>query len=205
MSLTAQEKEPILEISWNVLHCRFPWACFLAEGGAKKVHKVYNSTVKAEEALSVMYVCRICCALCVYLDGFSLNFGKTLILQNFFRDTHGIDNVQIVANELAISAMASSLVRQGVCPNFVAMHRVFTCAYAPPKSHWGDDANKFPKGVRYEKNTSRCTLKEPKRPVPGRYQYIQMELVNEGDAEELIKRQHCELLPTEIKSCVLYQ
>ena len=57
-----QGQEPILEISWTVLHHRFPWACFLAEGGAKKVHKVYNSSVKAEEALSVMYDTHDCCA-----------------------------------------------------------------------------------------------------------------------------------------------
>lgn len=54
-------QEPILEISWKSLHRRFPWACFLAEGGAKKVHKVYNSSVNAEEALSVMYGFQDCC------------------------------------------------------------------------------------------------------------------------------------------------
>jgi hypothetical protein len=47
---------PILERSWTFLHDRFPWACFLAEGGAKKVYKVFNSSVNEEEALSVMYV-----------------------------------------------------------------------------------------------------------------------------------------------------
>jgi hypothetical protein len=46
--------KPMLERSWNFLHLRFPWACFLAEGGAKKVYKVYNSSVHQEEALSVM-------------------------------------------------------------------------------------------------------------------------------------------------------
>ncbi len=51
----AQDQTPILEISWKAMHRRFPWGCFLAEGGAKKVHKVYNSSVNAEEALSVMY------------------------------------------------------------------------------------------------------------------------------------------------------
>lgn len=45
---------PILERSWEFLHGRFPWACFLAEGGAKKVYKVFNSAVNEEEALSVM-------------------------------------------------------------------------------------------------------------------------------------------------------
>jgi hypothetical protein len=47
---------PILERTWTFLLDRFPWACFLAEGGAKKVFKVFNSSVNEEEALSVMYV-----------------------------------------------------------------------------------------------------------------------------------------------------
>lgn len=45
---------PILERTWKFLHGRFPWACYLAEGGAKKVYKVHNSAVDQEEALSVM-------------------------------------------------------------------------------------------------------------------------------------------------------
>lgn len=51
--------KPILERSWEFLRVRFPWACFLAEGGAKKVYKVYNASVEHEEALSVMYVLNI--------------------------------------------------------------------------------------------------------------------------------------------------
>lgn len=47
-------REPILERSWKFLHGRFPWACFLAEGGAKKVYRVHNAAVNREEALSVM-------------------------------------------------------------------------------------------------------------------------------------------------------
>jgi hypothetical protein len=48
--------EPTLERPWEFLRARFPWACFLAAGGAKKVYKVYNASVEQEEALSVMYV-----------------------------------------------------------------------------------------------------------------------------------------------------
>jgi serine/threonine protein kinase len=113
--------------------------------------------------------------------------------------------VQIVANEIAISAMVSSLVRRGVCPNFVAMHRVFTCAYAPSETHWGDESNKFPNGISYDMNQSLCTPKKPKNCMPGRYQFIQMELVNEGDAEGLIKRQRNELLPFDIACSILFQ
>lgn len=47
--------------------------------------------------------------------------------------------------------------------------------------------------------------KTPKNPEPGRHQYIRMELVNEGDAEELIKRQSDELLPTDVSRAILFQ
>jgi hypothetical protein len=49
-----KERTPMLERSWKQLHSRFPWACFLAEGGAKKVYRVHNSAVNQEEAVSVM-------------------------------------------------------------------------------------------------------------------------------------------------------
>ena len=50
---TAQ-RELIMERSWQFLHGRFPWACFLAEGGAKKVYRVHNLAMNREEAISVM-------------------------------------------------------------------------------------------------------------------------------------------------------
>jgi hypothetical protein len=55
VSDSATVAAPPCDISWKVLHRRFPWACFLAEGGAKKVYKVLNSSVSEEEAVSVMY------------------------------------------------------------------------------------------------------------------------------------------------------
>lgn len=101
--------------------------------------------------------------------------------------------------------MVSSLVRRGVCPNFIAMHKVFTCAYAPPESHWGCDIDKYPKGLKHDMNRVLCSPKEPKYCDPGRYQYIQMELANEGDAEELIKRQPSELFPADVARIILFQ
>jgi len=50
-------RKTILERPWEFLHeSLFPWACFLGEGGAKKVYRVYNSAANGEEAISVMYV-----------------------------------------------------------------------------------------------------------------------------------------------------
>ena len=39
---------------WEYLTTRFPWGIFLSEGGFKRVYKVYNTAVDAEEAISVM-------------------------------------------------------------------------------------------------------------------------------------------------------
>jgi hypothetical protein len=47
-------KQTCLDRSWTFLHGTYPWACFLAEGGAKKVYKVLNHIVRQEEAVSVM-------------------------------------------------------------------------------------------------------------------------------------------------------
>ena len=55
-------------------------------------------------------------------------------------------NLRIVGAELAVSTLLSSLVRRNICPNFVNTRGVFTCAFPPPVSHWGDENNKAPKG-----------------------------------------------------------
>ena len=43
-----------MERPWTYLANTFPWGMYLAEGGMKKVYKVYNSRVGAEEAIAVM-------------------------------------------------------------------------------------------------------------------------------------------------------
>lgn len=45
---------PPLERSWNSIHEMLPWACFIAEGGAKRVYKAFNSCERRIEAVSVM-------------------------------------------------------------------------------------------------------------------------------------------------------
>ena len=42
--------------NWDYLTTRFPWGVFLSEGGFKRVYKVFNTAVNAEEAISVMDV-----------------------------------------------------------------------------------------------------------------------------------------------------
>jgi len=43
-----------MERSWSWITKKFPWANFLSEGAFKRVYKVWNSSVGAEEAVSVM-------------------------------------------------------------------------------------------------------------------------------------------------------
>lgn len=101
--------------------------------------------------------------------------------------------------------MLSSLVRRGICPNFVAMRGVFTCAHSPSDSLWGCEGKTCPKGIKYCESKAQRPPKTPKNPKPGRFQFIRMELINEGDAEMLIKRQPDELLPTHVARSLLFQ
>lgn len=121
------------------------------------------------------------------------------------RDIDAIVDKKTVAAELAVSAMLSSLTRRGICPNFVLTRGVFTCPYEPPESHWGSAENKRPKGSSYVKGKSSRKPREPREAYPGRFQYIRMELCNEGDAEEYMKRLPDELIDTNMTQAFLFQ
>jgi serine/threonine protein kinase len=113
-------------------------------------------------------------------------------------------NMNVVGAELAVSVMLSSLVRRGVCPNFVVTRGVFSCPFKPPENIWGSADNKRPKGNKYESPKTRKRLpKEPK--ASGRYQYIRMELCDAGDAEEFLKAQPDEALPAHEARQLLFQ
>ena len=161
--------------SWDYLMTTFPWACFLSEGAFKRVYKVFNGPCKQEEAISVMDVKQI----------------------------HSTGNENVVKAELAVSVLLSSLVRRGVCPNFVATRGMFSSQFEPPDHYWGTSDNKRPKGSVYDPTKSSRKPKEPKQ--TGHFQYIRMELCGEGDAEEFLKRQPNEsLLPVQARN-VLFQ
>ncbi|CAJ1903870.1 unnamed protein product [Cylindrotheca closterium] len=150
-----------MEREWGFLVSNFPWACFLSEGAFKRVYKVFNHNHRVEEAISVMDV-------------------------NTIEST---GNINVVGAELAVSVLLSSLVRRGVCPNFIVTRGIFSCAYEPPARSWGSATNKRPKGSSYVSPKSKRQPKEPAQDKRGRYQYIRMELCDEGDAEEYLKRQ----------------
>ena len=88
----------------------------------------------------------------------------------------------------------------------------FRCAacFSVPTLHrslsGGNEENKYPNGRYYNKKQLSLPPQTPEVPSrPGRFQYIRMELVNEGDAEELIKRQPGEALQPEVARAILFQ
>ena len=113
-------------------------------------------------------------------------------------------NINVVAAELAVSVMLSSLVRRGVCPNFISTRGVFSCPFEPSKQHWGSASNKRPLGNEYCSPRPRKP-KQPGRNKRGRYQYIRMELCDEGDAEEFLKNQIDESIEANEARILLFQ
>mmetsp|Transcript_18101 Transcript_18101/g.28074 ORF Transcript_18101/g.28074 Transcript_18101/m.28074 type:complete len:1449 (+) Transcript_18101:325-4671(+) len=173
---TASAVAGIVERPWQYLVEKFPWACFLSEGAFKRVYKVFNCTHRVEEAISVMDVDEI----------------------------ESTGNISVVGAELAVSVMLSSLVRRGVCPNFIATRGVFSCPFQPPQQHWGSADNKRPKGNSYCSPGPRKP-KEPSRSKRGRYQYIRMELCDAGDAEDFLKEQEDETVDSNEARMFLFQ
>jgi serine/threonine protein kinase len=111
--------------------------------------------------------------------------------------------INVVGAELAVSVMLSSLVRRGICPNFVVTRGAFSCPFKPPAKVWGSENNKCPKGDIYTSPKLKKFPKEPK--TRGRYQYIRMELCDCGDAEEYIKTLPDELIRPEEARQLLFQ
>jgi serine/threonine protein kinase len=165
-----------MEKSWPYLTATFPWAMFLSDGAFKRVYKVFNRSHRTEEAVSVMD-----------LDAIK----KT-------------GNMSVVGAELAVSVLLSSLVRLGVCPNFVVTRAAFTSSFEPPAYSWGDSNNRRPKGNQYvSPEVKKRPPKEPKH--RGRYQYIRQELCDEGDVEEYLKAQPDESIPPDQARYILFQ
>ncbi len=111
--------------------------------------------------------------------------------------------MNVVGAELAVSVMLSSLVRRGVCPNFVVTRGAFSSVFQPPANIWGSENNKCPKGDVYQSPKIKRKPREPKE--QGRYQYIRMELCENGDAEEFIKTLPDEILHPEVARKLLFQ
>jgi serine/threonine protein kinase len=188
-SFTAHGARPV---SPAVLARKFPWACFLAEGGFKKVYKVYNADMRRTEAVSVMDV-------------------------DALTET---GNQALADSEVRLSFLLSRLVMLGQCEHFIQVFHILHSS-SPPPAEWGDADRKQPRGslssclrrLEDEAAGSARSLAgakpKPKRSAVARggaaagmaqgckhvstacsnkgFLYIRMELCDGGDVEEALR------------------
>mmetsp|Transcript_25409 Transcript_25409/g.52610 ORF Transcript_25409/g.52610 Transcript_25409/m.52610 type:complete len:1640 (-) Transcript_25409:224-5143(-) len=150
-----------MEIDWDLFINRFPWAQYLSDGAFKRVYRVWNNDFNVYEAISVMNVNEI------------IKSG----------------NLNLVGAELAVSVLLSSLSRRNICPNFVITRGVFTCQHEPPRSHWGCEENRHPRGTTFDGlKFSQKNIYAPSPGDCGSYQYIRMEFCDHGDMEHFLRK-----------------
>lgn len=179
------------------IETRFPWGCFLSEGATKRVYRVWNAVLCREEAIGVMDVVQLS------KDG----------------------QVAIVSRELRIGSLVSSLVRRGVCPNFVQTYGFFRSEVHAAKKIWEAESSTSSAKDKRRSNSPGPVLRnrdpicpprpamssavtggrKPKRNTMPRYQYIGMELCDLADAEAFLMRQAERVLPVPQTVAVLFQ
>jgi serine/threonine protein kinase len=121
------------------------------------------------------------------------------------RDINKIIDKKTILAELSVSAMLSSLARRAVCPNFITIRGVFSCPHPPAPTHWGTMTKKAPLGESFLPGQKYKPPRKPKQSHSGRYVYIRMELCNEGDAEDFLKRQPDEMVDTNLAQAITFQ
>lgn len=161
---------------WDYLIDRFPWGAFLSEGAFKRVYRVWNSAVKAEEAVSIMDVNRI--------DDKNI-VGNELA-------------VSVMLSSLARRHVCPNFVKmRGVfTAEYEPPKSLWGCSEnkQPQGSHYGACSNR-----------SRRRAREPGKDHSGKFQYIRMELCKYGDVEEYIKKQPSMTVDPKEARCLLFQ
>ena len=164
-----------MDRDWRYLTRLFPWACFLSSGAFKRVFRVYNSVMGAEEAVSVMDVDAI-------VD------KKTIAAELV---------VSAMLSAIARRGICPNfVVLHGV---FTLPYDVPESHWGCETRKRPKGA-KFQVGKKLGRPP-----REPKETFPGRYQFMRMELCSEGDFEEYLKRQRAECLCPDIARTSLFQ
>ena len=155
---------------------KFPWGSYLSEGTFKRVFRVWNSAVNAEEAVSVMDVNKIDDANIV---------GNELA-------------VSVMLSSLARRNVCPNFVKmRGVfTSDYEPPKLLWGCAENKQPQGRNYKAN----SKRVSKN-----IEEPSVDQQGRFQYIRMELCQFGDVEEFIKEQPNHTICPEEARCLLFQ
>lgn len=131
------------------------WGSFLSEGACKKVYRVQDQQQQLH-AVSVMD-----------LD-----------------DLEEKGMSEVVAQELEISMVCSSLNTMRISPNFVLINSLFRSAKMVPGNMWNSTSPVPLLAQRKDFRIPRSSTRDD-----GDYQFIEMELCRGGDVEELVRKQ----------------
>ena len=158
---------------WAGYQRAFPWAAFLAEGGFKRVFKVFNAARGVLEAVSLMDMAGVVAS----------------------------GQAGMVRAEVLTGCMVSQLATTHVTPGFVQTLQVLPVAHPPPAAVWGCPDAKSPmgpfpgatalpppapaQGKRRRGRPRKAAPAFPPQPTtPGAWQLVRMELCAGGDVEE---------------------
>lgn len=166
-----------MQRSWEYITARFPWGAFLSEGSFKRVYRVWNSAVEAEEAVSVMDVNKI--------DDKNI-VGNELA-------------VSVMLSSLARRHVCPNFVKmRGV---FTADYEPPTTLWGCSENKKPHGSSYTP----HSSCAQRIIHDEPAVDKRGLFQYIRMELCQHGDVEEFIKKQPNLCIPPDEGRCLLFQ
>lgn len=164
-----------MERSWKFLMSQFPWACYLSDGSYKKVFKVFNSSLNASEALSVMDVERIDNKTAVAAELAVASMLSSLARRN------------ICPNFIITRSVFT-------CPYEPPATHWGSAENKKPRGRSFDPRQPLGRKPR-----------EPSASKRGTFQYIRMELCKHGDAEEYIKRLPNKVMSPEESRSILFQ
>ncbi len=164
-----------MERSWSQLTENFPWGMYLSDGAYKRVYKVWNAFVGAEEAVSVMDI-----NLIDNINVVGMELSVSVMLSSLARRN-------ICPNFVLVRGVFTSVYEPpsqlwGAAGNKKPLgnrHEITDNPKGPPE--------------------------EPSIEKRGSFQFIRMELCNHGDVEEYIRRQPNAVIPPSDARCLLFQ
>lgn len=152
---------------WAAIMKKNSVGAFLSSGACKQVYAVRNENHEID-AISVMDI----------------------------DDLNERDAGALVAQEIEISLLCSSLVTLNICPNLVVVRSIFQSSLGVSTSLWGKKVSALP--------TARASSLPPQSHVPqGNYQFIRMEFCKGGDLEDLVRKE--KLLEPAVVRSMLFQ
>ena len=165
-----------MQRSWEHMTNHYPWGAYLAGGTFKRVFRVWNTSVGAEEAISVMDVAKI--------------HDKNIVGNELA--------ISVMLSSLTIRHVCPNFlrIREVFTSEYEPPRSHWGCA---------DNKQPLGKVYNQTLLRQKRKPRKPNSDKKGDFQYIRMELCKYGDVEEYIKKQPNALLLPDTARCLLFQ